>query len=339
MQRIIECVPNISEGRDSSVLAAIAEAIESVDQVKLLHTDRGETAHRTVFTFAGSPESVVEAAYQAIKIASKRIDMRLHKGIHPRMGATDVCPLIPIRGISMAETVMLAHQLGHRVGNMLNIPVYMYEYAATAPHRKNLAEIRSGEYEGFTQKISHPDWKPDYGPQIYQPRQGQTVIGARDFLVAYNVNLNTQNVSIAKRIAADVRESGKVLRKHDKILRDEYGIPIRIPGMCKSVKAIGWYIPEFQCTQVSTNLVNIRESPPHIAYEAIKTAARHYGVKPTGSELIGLIPMVCLTRAGKFYAHNPDLPDREAIHLAVEKLGLSELSPFDPSQRILEYLL
>jgi len=339
MQKIIECVPNISEGKDPAVLASIAETIESVDQVKLLHIDRGETAHRTVFTFAGHPEAIVEAAFQVIKIASQRLDMRHHKGIHPRMGATDVCPLIPVRGVSMAETVMLAHQLGHRVGNNLNIPVYMYEYAATAPHRKNLAEIRSGEYEGFVQKISLPDWKPDYGPGIYQPKQGQTVIGARDFLVAYNVNLNTKDVSIAKRIAADVRETGRVQREHGEIVTDEYGIPVRIPGMCKFVKAIGWYIPEFQCAQVSTNLVNIRETPPHIAYEAIKTTARHYGVEPTGSELIGLIPMECLTRAGKFYAHNPALPDREAIHLAVEKLGLSELSPFDPSQRILEYLL
>ncbi len=339
MTPIIECVPNISEGKDLNVITLISNSIEKFDRTTLLHVDRGESANRTVFTFAGHPDQVVEAAYQLIALTKQHIDMTFHSGIHPRMGATDVCPIIPIQGISMAETVALSHQLAFRVGEELQIPVYMYEKSAINPLRKNLATIRAGEYEGFTTKIYHKSWTPDYGPTKFQPTTGQTVIGARNYLVAYNVNLNTKDVSIAKRIAEEVRESGRIEKKEGQIVRDMEGNPVRIPGKRKYVKAIGWYVPEFQCAQVSTNLVNIQVTPPHIAFETIKETARAYGVSVTGSELVGLIPLVCLTEAGKYYAGNHPLNESDAIALAIQELGLSQLSQFEPSKRIIEYLL
>ena len=334
MSPILECIPNFSEGKDLEVLGKIAEAIQTVPQVKLLHKDSGESANRSVFTFAGNPDSVVAAAFEAIKIASETIDMRQHKGVHPRMGATDVCPLVPIEGISMQEAIVLSHRLGKRVGEELGIPVYMYERSAVHPHKKNLAHIRKGEYEGFAQKIQDPHWKPDYGPKFFQPIPGQTVIGARDFLIAYNINLNTKDVSIAKSIAAQIRESGQKLKKGEQV--------VRIPGMCKHVKAIGWEIPEFGCTQVSTNLVNIHETPPHVVYEATREVAQSMGVQVTGSELIGCIPLFALLEAGRYYASlksKEDLSEASTVALAVEKLGLNQLSFFHPSERILEYML
>jgi len=341
MNSIIECVPNFSEGKDLTVIQDIAEAIQQDRTVKLLHVDTGHTAHRTVMTFAGAPDAVVEAAFRAIQVASMRIDMRQHTGIHPRMGATDVCPLIPIHDISMQEVIMWAHKLAHRVGQTLNIPVYLYEAAATAPHRKNLAHIRQGEYEGFQSKIQLPEWFPDYGPAVFQPNVGQTVIGARDFLVAYNINLDTTDVHIAKEIAADIRESGRIKKENGIIVKDETGKPLRNPGACKFVKAIGWYVEEFQCAQVSTNLTHIRQTPPHVAFEAVKTAAARHGVSVTGSELVGLIPKDCLLEAAHFYASDANyyLEEKAAIDLAIEKLGLSQLRPFNPQERILEYLI
>ena len=333
-QPILECVPNFSEGRSAQVLNEIADSIRSIPQVKLLHQDRGESANRTVFTFAGDPEAVVEAAFNAMEVAANRMDMRQHKGVHPRMGSTDVCPLVPVAGITKQEAVVWAHKLAKRAGRDLGIPIYLYEHAATASYRRNLASIRKGEYEGFREKIKDPRWIPDYGPKTFQAKVGQSVIGVRNFLIAYNINLDTQDVSIAKAIAEEIRESGKIIENE--------GEKERIPGKLKCVKAIGWEIPEFGCTQVSTNLVNMQVTPPHIVFETTKVVAEKYGVTVTGSELIGLIPQYALVEAGKFYREisgNEKLDHGVSIESAIEKLGLSQLSPFNPQERVLEYVL
>ncbi|MEM7367366.1 MAG: glutamate formimidoyltransferase [Bacteroidota bacterium] len=339
--RLLECIPNISEGQYENIIQEVAKAVKAVSGVQLLHVDVGASANRTVFTFIGIPEAVVEAAFQLIKRTSELIDMRNHQGEHPRMGATDVCPLVPYRGVSLEEAVGFSKELGQRVGDELGIPVYLYEASASQPHRKNLAHIRSGEYEGFREKILHEDWKPDYGPAQFHPKAGQTVIGARDFLVAYNMNLNTTSVPIAKAIAAEIRESGKIKRIHGKKVLDAEGKAVRIPGKCKSLKAIGWYMEEFGIAQVSTNLTNLRETSLEQAFEAASASAIRHGVKITGSELVGLLPLTAMLQAGTYYEQQQSGPsnpsETELISLAIRRLGLDDLKPFDPRERIIEY--
>lgn len=342
--QIIECVPNFSEGRDMTIIKQITDEIEKTDGVRLLDVDPGKATNRTVVTFVGHPKAVIEAAYQAIKKAAELIDMSKHSGEHPRMGATDVCPLIPISGISMEETAAYAHQLGKRVGESLHIPVFMYESAATKPERQNLATIRAGEYEGMAAKLKDPKWYPDYGTSTFNEKAGATVIGARDFLVAYNVNLNTTSVRRANSVAFDVRENGRI--KTDakgKNMLDDSGEPIRIPGACKSVKAIGWYIEEYGIAQISMNLTNIQKTPLHIAFDECCKSAQSRGLRVTGSELVGLVPKSVLTDAGKHFLKQQKrsigVSEKELMHIAVRTLGLDELSPFDPSKKVIEYLM
>jgi glutamate formiminotransferase/formiminotetrahydrofolate cyclodeaminase len=347
LQPLIECVPNFSEGRDMNIIKQITDEIESVEGVKLLDVDPGKATNRTVVTFVGEPEPVINAAFLAIKKASELIDMSRHKGEHPRMGATDVCPLIPIANISMEETTQWAHRLGEMVGNQLDIPVYMYEYAATKPEWRNLATIRSGEYEALPEKLKKPEWQPDYGPAKFNAKAGATVIGARDFLVAYNVNLNTTSERRANSVAFDVREQGRVLRKGDpvsgEIIKDENGEPVRQPGACKAVKGIGWYIPEYGIAQVSMNLTNIDITPLHIAFEACCNSAEQRGMRVTGSEIVGLVPLKVMTDAGKYFLRKQQWSagqsEEELIKIAIKSLGLDELAPFDPKRKIIEYQL
>ncbi len=344
IKQLVECVPNFSEGRDLNIIKQITDEIEKVDGVRLLDVDPGKATNRTVVTFVGHPKAVIEAAYQAIKKASELIDMSKHSGEHPRMGATDVCPLIPISGITMEETAAYAHELGKRVGESLQIPVFMYEAAATSPDRQNLAIIRAGEYEGMAAKLKDPKWHPDYGTNIFNERAGATVIGARDFLVAYNVNLNTTSVRRANSVAFDVRENGRIKTDaNGKNVLDASGEPIRIPGACKSVKAIGWYIEEYGIAQISMNLTNINETPLHIAFDACCQSAQGRGLRVTGSELVGLVPKSVLIDAGKHFLkqqkRSVGISEKELIHIAVRTLGLDELSPFDPSKKVIEYLL
>lgn len=342
--QLIECVPNFSEGRNMNIIKQITDEIEKVEGVRLLDVDPGKATNRTVITFVGHPQAVVEAAYLAIKKAAELIDMTKHTGEHPRMGATDVCPLIPIAGISMEETAAYAHQLGKRVGETLNIPVFMYEAAATKADRKNLATIRAGEYEGMAAKLNDPNWFPDYGTNVFNEKAGATVIGARDFLVAYNVNLNTTSVRRANSVAFDVRENGRI--KTDakgKNVFDENGEAVRIPGACKSVKAIGWYIEEYGIAQISMNLTNIHETPLHIAFDECCKSAQARGLRVTGSELVGLVPKSVLVDAGKYFLkkqkRSSGISEKELIHIAVRTLGLDELAPFDPTVKVIEYLL
>lgn len=342
--QIIECVPNFSEGRDMTIIRQITDEIEKIDGVRLLDVDPGKATNRTVVTFVGHPKAVIEAAYQAIKKAAEIIDMSKHSGEHPRMGATDVCPLIPISGITMEETAAYAHELGKRVGETLDIPIFMYESAATKPERQNLAVIRAGEYEGMAAKLKDPKWYPDYGTNTFNERAGATVIGARDFLVAYNVNLNTTSVRRANSVAFDIRENGRI--KTDakgKNVLDVSGEPIRIPGACKSVKAIGWFIEEYGIAQISMNLTNINETPLHIAFDECCKSAQSRGLRVTGSELVGLVPKSVLIDAGKHFLkqqkRSVGISEKELIHIAVRTLGLDELSPFDPSKKVIEYLM
>ncbi|MEO0471485.1 MAG: glutamate formimidoyltransferase [Bacteroidota bacterium] len=340
MKDWLECVPNFSEGRDLVVIRKIAAAIESVDQVLLLHVDAGISANRTVMTFAGPPKAVVEAAFQAISTAAQLIDMSVHTGNHPRMGATDVCPIIPLGEMGLADAQAAALKLGERVGRELDIPVYLYEHSARHPDRKNLAKIRQGEYEGFREKIRQADWTPDFGPQRFHPQAGQTVIGARPFLIAYNINLNTTSVELAHEVACDVRESGRVKRENGQIVRDEAGKSVRIPGSCQGVKALGWMVAEYGCAQVSTNLTEIAATPIHLAFEACREAARARGMRVTGSELIGMIPLDAMLTAGNYYAEKQGLQLSEEaaiIELAVRSLGLREVVDFDPQEKIIAY--
>lgn len=344
---IIECVPNFSEGRDPAVIQAITDAIAAVGGVELLDVDPGKATHRTVVTFVGGPEAVIEAAFQGIKQAAARIDMRKHKGEHPRMGATDVCPLIPVSGITLEETAEWARRLGERVGRELGIPVYLYEAAASRPERKNLATIRAGEYEGLAEKMKQADWQPDFGPAVFNPTAGATVIGARDFLVAYNVNLNTTSERRANSVAFDVREKGRVLREGNpvtgKVLTDAQGEPLRSAGMCKGVKAIGWFIEEYGVAQVSMNITDIRQTALHEAYEACRKSAEARGLRVTGSELVGLVPLSVMLDAGRYYLglqqRSLGVSEEELIKIAVKSMGLDELGPFDPQQKIIEYKL
>ncbi len=335
MQQLIECIPNFSEGRDPKILAAIATAIRQTEGVKLLHIDRGEAANRTVFTFVGPPKELIEAAFQAIKTASELIDMRQQTGEHPRIGVTDVCPLVPLANITMEEVIQYAQELGQRVGDALDIPVYLYENNASQPARRNLATIRSGEYEGLAAKMKLPDWQPDYGPITFNAKSGATVLGARDFLIAYNVNLDTDSVDIANEIARTVRASGRLVTQVD-------GTKKRVPGKLKYLKAIGWYIEEYGKAQVSMNLTNMHETSVHHAYEACVEAAEQLGVKVTGSELIGLIPQQPLLVAGKYYSAKLGKETKdmeEMIAIGISALGLDELAPFNPEKRIIEKLL
>jgi glutamate formiminotransferase / formiminotetrahydrofolate cyclodeaminase len=346
-KRIIECVPNFSEGRDPAVLEQLSDVIRQVEGVLLLDVDPGKATNRTVFTFVGEPEPVIEAAFLAIKKASEIIDMSRHQGAHPRMGATDVCPLIPVSGITMEEVVVFARKLAERVGNELDIPVYCYEEAAFSPERKNLATIRAGEYEGLAEKLARPEWKPDFGPARFHPKAGATVIGARDFLIAYNVNLNTTSVRRANSVAFDVREQGRVLREGHpvtgKIRLDESGNPMRIPGACPGVKGIGWFIDEYGIAQVSMNITDMKKSSLHQVFEACCDSASKRGMRVTGSELVGLVPLQVMLDAGRYFLQKQErstgVSDRELIHIAVKSLGLDELGPFDPNKKIIEYQL
>lgn len=347
MSQIIECVPNFSEGRDPQVIERIADEIRSVDGVKLLDIDPGKATNRTVMTFVGEPARVVEAAFRAIKKAAELIDMSKHSGEHPRMGATDVCPLVPVAGITMDECVEWAKKLGKRVGEELSVPVYLYEYAASSPQRQNLAEIRSGEYEGLAAKIIKPEWKPDFGPATFHAKAGATVIGARNFLVAYNINLNSTSTRRANAIAFDVRERGRPKRKGDaltgEIELDAHGEQIWIPGTLKSVKAIGWFIEEYGVAQISMNLTDITVTSVHQAFEEVCRKADERGIRVTGSELVGLIPLSAMLDAGRYFLEKQQrstgFPDGELIKIAIKSLGLDELKPFDPSKRIIEYLI
>lgn len=346
-KQLIECVPNFSEGRDSGIIRQITDEIESVEGVRLLDVDPGKATNRTVVTFVGEPEYVIEAAFRGIRKAAQLIDMSKHKGEHPRMGATDVCPLIPIQGISMEETAAWAVKLAKRVGEELQIPAYLYEYAQPDKKRSNLSIIRAGEYEGFFDKIKLPEWKPDFGPATFNPTAGGTVIGARDFLIAYNVNLNTKSTRIANRIAFDVREAGRVVREGNpytgKIKTDDSGEPVRIPGKLKHVKAIGWYIEEYKMAQISINLTNYRETPLHRVFEECRKSADERGARVTGSELVGLIPLQPMLDAGKYFLEKQGLStgvsEDELIWSAVKSMGLDELGPFDPQKKIIEHLL
>ncbi|MEY5034512.1 MAG: glutamate formimidoyltransferase [Bacteroidota bacterium] len=343
MKRIIECVPNFSEGRDLEKIAQITGVIESVAGVRLLNVDPGKATNRTVVTFVGEPEAVIEAAFQAIRKAGELIDMSTHTGEHPRMGATDVCPLIPISGISMEETAAYAQQLAKRVGEELDLPVYLYEEAQSIPARKNLSVIRAGEYEGFFKKILQPEWKPDFGPAVMDAKRGATVIGARDFLIAYNVNLNTTSTRRANAVAFDVREAGRVKRENGQVVKDAHGQPVNIPGSLKSVKAIGWFIEEYGIAQISMNLTNIRMTPLHIAFDEVCERARDRGLRVTGSELVGLVPLQALTEAGKYFLRKQNrsvgVSEKALIDMAVRTMGLDELTPFKPEERVIEYLL
>jgi glutamate formiminotransferase/formiminotetrahydrofolate cyclodeaminase len=347
--QLIECVPNISEGRDESKIKEIASQVESVEGVKLLNIDPGKATNRTVITFVGEPEKVIEAAFRLIKRASELIDMSKHKGEHPRMGATDVCPLIPIAGISMEETAKFAKILGKRVGDELGIPGYFYENAATADERRNLANCRAGEYEGLSKKLIDPAWKPDFGPAEFVKAKttGATAISARDFLVAYNINLNTTSTRRANAIAFDIREKGRIKREGDpltgKIVVDENGEPVNIPGTLKAVKGIGWYIEEYGIAQISLNLTNISITPIHIAFEEACKKAAERGVRVTGSELVGLVPLQAMLDAGMYFLKKQErsigVSDEELIKIAVKSLGLDELTPFNPQERIIEYMI
>lgn len=347
MQQLIECVPNFSEGVNMEVINQITAEVEKVEGVKLLNVDPGKATNRTVVTFVGAPALVIEAAFRAIKKAGELIDMSTHKGEHPRMGATDVCPLIPISNISMAETAKYAQQLAKRVGEELKIPVYLYEEAQADKKRSNLSVIRNGEYEGFFKKIKLPEWKPDFGPAEFDAKRGATVIGARDFLVAYNVNLNTTSTRRANSVAFDVREAGRVIREGNpitgKIVMGADGKPKFTPGSLKSVKAIGWYIEEYGIAQISMNLTNINITSVHVAFDEVCKRATERGMRVTGSELVGLIPLKAMLDAGRYFLEKQQrstgVSEKELIKIAIKSLGLDELAPFKPEERIIEYLL
>ncbi len=336
MPRLLECVPNFSEGRDPAVIKQITDAIQAVAGVRLLNVDPGKATNRTVVTFVGEPDAVVEAAYRAIRTAGELIDMRTHTGEHPRMGATDVCPLIPISGVTMAEAVQYATKLAERVGRELALPVYLYEAAQPDSARRNLSVIRAGEYEGLARKMERAEWHPDFGPATFDARRGATVIGARDFLVAYNVNLNTTSTRRANAVAFDVREAGRTVTTAS-------GDSVQQPGTLKAVKAIGWFIEEYGQAQVSINLTNINVTPIHVAFDEVCRAAAARGIRVTGSELVGLVPLKCLTDAGRYFLEKQQrstgVSEQELVRIAVRSLGLDDLGPFTPEERVIEYLL
>ena len=350
MKKLIECVPNISEGRDSEKIKIISQIVEEVDGVKLLNVDPGKATNRTVITFVGEPQNVIDAAFLLIQKAQELIDMSNHSGEHPRMGATDVCPLVPIANISMSECSKWAHKLGKRVGIELGIPIYHYEEAAKEEKRRNLSNCRSGEYEGLSKKLIDPAWKPDFGPAEFNnsvKKSGATAISARDFLVAYNINLNTTSTRRANAVAFDIREAGRIKREagkiNGKIMKDKEGNPLKAPGLLKNVKGIGWYIEEYGVAQISYNLTNINISPLHAVFEKTCERSIARGMRVTGSELIGLVPKKVLTDAGKYFLkkqkRSTGIHESEIIKIAIKTLGLDELAPFNPKERVIEYLL
>jgi glutamate formiminotransferase / formiminotetrahydrofolate cyclodeaminase len=350
MKQLIECVPNFSEGNNMEIIKQICNEIESVAGVKLLNVDPGKATNRTVVTFVGPPNGVCEAAFKAVKKAGELIDMSKHKGEHPRFGATDVCPLIPVSGITMDELVVYARRLAKRIGNELGIPVYCYEFAAFEEKRRNLANCRAGQYEGLPKKLLDPDWKPDFGPSQFNEkvaRTGATAVSARNFLIAYNVNLNTTSTRLANSIAFDIREKGRVKRKGDpltgKIVTDTEGNKVYEPGMLKCVKGIGWYIEDYGIAQLSFNLTNINVTPIYQVFEAACQRAEARGLRVTGSELVGMITLQAMLDAGMYFLKKQkrtvDLTHDEIIGIAVQSLGLDELAPFDPKKKIIEYLL
>lgn len=347
MRKIIECVPNFSEGRDPEVIRQITDAIAAVSGVSLLDVDPGAATNRTVVTFVGDPDSVVEAAFVGIQKAASLIDMSKHSGEHPRFGATDVCPFVPVAGADMQDCIACAQKLGKRVGEELGIPVYLYEEAATEAKRQNLASVRAGEYEGIAEKIVKPEWKPDFGPAEFQPKSGNIAIGAREFLIAFNVNLNTTSTRRANSVAFDVREAGRVKREGNPItgaiVKDENGESVRIPGACKSVKGIGWFIEEYGIAQISMNLTKLSDTPLHIAFDECVKSAHRRGLRVTGSELVGLIPLEAMLDAGRYFLSKQQrslgVDDAELIKIAIKSMGLDELTPFDPQKNIIEYMI
>ena len=350
MKKLIECVPNFSEGRDLNIIRQITDEIEKIDGVKLLDVDPGATTNRTVVTFVGTPDEVVEAAFQAVKKAKELIDMRRHKGDHPRFGATDVCPLVPVSGVTMDEVVEYAQILGRRVGDELGIPVYAYENAATEERRRNLANCREGEYEGLKDRMCSDDWRPDFGPADFTEsvaRSGATAVGARDFLIAVNFNLNTTSTRRANAVAFDVREKGRPKREGNpitgKIVTGENGEPVMLPGTLNGTKAIGWYIAEYGIAQVSMNITNLSQTPLHIAFDEVSEKARKRGLRVTGLEIVGLVPKKAILDAGKYYLTKQQrslgIAEAEIVKIAVKSMGLDDLKPFKPEQKIIEYLL
>ena len=342
--KLVECVPNFSQGQDQNIIDAITGEIESTEGVTLLDVDPGKATNRTVVTMIGSPEGVKEAAFKAIKRASQLIDMSRHKGEHARMGATDVCPFVPVSEVTMEECIRYARELGKRVADELSIPVYLYEEAATSPQRRNLADIRKGEYEALPDKMKDPDFKPDFGEAKFNAKSGATVIGARKFLIAYNVNLNTKDSKIASQIAKNIREMGKPKKGPDgKSLRNEKGEIVRTPGTLKACKATGWYIDEYKVAQISMNLVDYHVTPPHIAYEECKREAEKLGAVVTGSELVGVIPKEAMVMAGNYYLEKmgktKGVPENETIFTAIKSMGLEDITPFDPKKKIIEYMI
>jgi glutamate formiminotransferase/formiminotetrahydrofolate cyclodeaminase len=346
VNQIIECVPNFSEGRNQEVINEISEAISNTKGVHLLNVDPGQATNRTVMTFVGDPDSVISAAFNAIKTASEKIDMSKHSGEHPRFGATDVCPLIPVSNITFDELIPYAEKLAKKVSEELNIPIYLYEHAAREDKRRNLANVRSGEYEGLNKKINSKEWKPDFGSS-FNKKSGATAIGVRDFLIAYNINLNTKSTRLANAIAFDVREKGRIKRKGHpvigEIVYDKNGNPDTIPGSLKHVKAIGWYIEEFGIAQISMNLTNITETPIHTVFEEVVKKANARGASVTGSELVGLIPLKSMIDAGKYFLKKQNrsigIPEEDIIKIAIESLGLNQVKTFDPNKNIIEYYL
>jgi glutamate formiminotransferase / formiminotetrahydrofolate cyclodeaminase len=346
-RKLLECVPNFSEGRNMEIIHHITAEIKAVKDVDLLDTDSGKDTNRTVVTFVGPPDEVVTAAFRAVKKASQLIDMRQHIGEHPRFGATDVCPLVPVSGLTMDDAVEYARLLARRIGNELQIPVYCYEYAAFKEERKNLANSRAVEYEGLKEKLSDPQWKPDFGPDAFNARSGATAVGARDFLVAYNINLNTTSIRKANAVAFDIREKGRIktdrLKPGSQPLSDEDSNPVRIPGSLKAVKGMGWYLEEFGMAQVSLNLTNLNITPVHKAFEEACKKAESRGLRVTGSELVGLIPLEAMLDAGRYFLKkqkkSAGAPEKELIKIAIRSLGLNDLYPFSPENKIIEYKL
>jgi len=340
--KLVECVPNFSEGRDLEKIKSITKEIESTSKVSLLDVDPGESTNRTVVTFIGTPKAALEAAFKAIKKAAELIDMRKHKGSHSRMGATDVCPFVPVSEVTMEECIKLAHELSEKVARELSIPVFLYEEAAQKPDRKNLAIIRRGEYEGLSDKFKDPEWAPDYGEAKFNPKSGSTVIGAREFLIAYNINLNTRNRNLAHHIALNLREMGRFERdENNKIIRDSKGDKKRTTGKFKEVKAVGWYVKDYDIAQISINFTNYKISPPHLVFDETIKEAEALGLRVTGSELVGLIPKEALLMAGKYYlkkqGNSPGIPEEELIKTAAVSLGLNDVSEFDPQKKIIEH--
>jgi len=340
--KLVECVPNFSEGRDLEKIKSITKEIESTPKVSLLDVDPGESTNRTVVTFIGTPKAVVEAAFKAIKKAAEVLDMSKHKGSHSRMGATDVCPFVPVSGVTMEDCIKLAHELGAKVAKELSIPVFLYEEAAQKPDRKNLATIRRGEYEGLPEKLKDPKWAPDYGETNFNPKSGATIIGAREFLIAYNINLNTRDRQLAHTIALNLREMGRFKRdKNNKIVRDSNGKKKRVQGKFKEVKAVGWYVKDYDIAQISINFTNYKISPPHLVFDETIKEAEALGLRVTGSELVGLIPKEALLMAGKYYLKKQGkslgIPEEELLKTAAISLGLNDVSEFSPQKKIIEY--